>query len=82
MLKQQTKVGWVSNNNNNSSGTMGVGGGTNGIGMTGSSSFPDCEVDAAKLQSSSQLAQNQAHLKHLVEVVWERIVSSEAYFPE
>ncbi|THD20715.1 Disabled 2-interacting protein [Fasciola hepatica] len=72
---KQARIGGSSN-------TMGVGSGTCGVVLNGTASFPDCEVDAAKLQSSSQLAQNQEHLKHLVEVVWERIVSSEAYFPE
>uniref|UniRef100_A0A183AUE6 Ras-GAP domain-containing protein n=1 Tax=Echinostoma caproni TaxID=27848 RepID=A0A183AUE6_9TREM len=62
-----SKQGRMSSSNGNS-GTLGT--------------FPDCEVDAAKLQSSSQLAQNQANLKNLVETVWDRIVTSEAYFPE
>ncbi|CAL8077342.1 unnamed protein product [Calicophoron daubneyi] len=51
---------------------------------SGSSSenFLDCEVDIAKVQTSTQLAQNQSNLIRLVEMVWSRILSSEPFFPE
>ncbi|KAF7261831.1 hypothetical protein EG68_00879 [Paragonimus skrjabini miyazakii] len=45
-------------------------------------SFTDCEVDSAKLSSSAQLIQNQTNLLRLVQMVWDRILSSEPYFPQ
>ncbi|KAH8869562.1 Disabled like-interacting protein [Schistosoma japonicum] len=42
----------------------------------------DYEVDIAKVQTSTQLAQNQVNLLSLVESVWKRILLSEVEFPE
>ncbi|CAH8671897.1 unnamed protein product [Schistosoma curassoni] len=42
----------------------------------------DYEVDIAKVQTSTQLAQNQVNLLGLVETVWKRILLSEVEFPE
>ncbi|KAK4475516.1 hypothetical protein MN116_002562 [Schistosoma mekongi] len=42
----------------------------------------DYEVDIAKVQTSTQLAQNQVNLLSLVELVWKRILLSEVEFPE
>ncbi|CAH8875599.1 unnamed protein product [Trichobilharzia szidati] len=42
----------------------------------------DYEVDISKVQTSSQLAQNQVNLLSLVELVWKKILTSEDKFPE
>ncbi|KAF8567827.1 hypothetical protein P879_01053 [Paragonimus westermani] len=53
------------------------------LGVTKDSfSFADCEVDSAKLSSSTQLVQNQTNLLRLVQMVWDKILSSEPYFPQ